>query len=99
MENGEKLIARMLHKDCILLLACLAAVAATILFTLAQVLPLTDDPALKAVLATVCLTALLVMCGSPLWVLRNLSQHKTSVYSQDLFYLDQMRMQTEDGQQ
>ncbi len=97
MENREKSITRMLHADRIFLLVCLAGVAGTILFTLAQVLPLTDDPALKGALAAVCLAALLVMCGGPLWVLWNLTRHKTSVYGEDLFYLEQIRRQGEDG--
>lgn len=97
MENQEKSITRMLHADRIFLLVCSAAVAGTILFTLAQVLPLTDDPALKAALAAVCLAGLLVMCGGPLWVLWNLMQHKTSIYSEDLFHLEKIRRQMEGG--
>lgn len=98
MENREKSIIRMLRRDRILLLVCWAAVCCTILFALLQALPLTEDHGLKTALVVICVTGLLVISSGLLTVLRNLTHHKSSVYEEDLFYLEQMRKRKEEKQ-
>ena len=95
MKDNSNAVASMLRKDAALLIAFLVVVVGICCFVLFQVLAIIDSSAVKTLILSVFVIAMLVLGGAMAWVLRHLSKNKEEVYGEDLYYQELIRKQKE----